>query len=217
MSLLLNVPFSEKNEVKKLGAKWNPTLKSWYVESKRDYYKFVKWILNSRDKVNILCDKIYLLQRERICYKCGRTTPVYAIAFSDYFTVYDMSKCESATVPIEYYDETLTISSIPEVPTDIEKILSLHFNCYMDHSKTAKRNYIANHCCYCKALQGNFELFQEWDAPFDIDNLHDDISSNKSSLRIFKIIVNHDIITDLEIIIEDEEMVIEEIIESLDS
>lgn len=32
MSLIINVPFSEKDEVKLLGAKWSPTLKKWYVE-----------------------------------------------------------------------------------------------------------------------------------------------------------------------------------------
>lgn len=41
MSLLLDVPYSEKDEAKKLGARWNPELKKWYVEDKKNYAKFI--------------------------------------------------------------------------------------------------------------------------------------------------------------------------------
>ena len=34
MSLIIDVPFSEKDEVKSLGAKWNPKLKKWYVQER---------------------------------------------------------------------------------------------------------------------------------------------------------------------------------------
>ena len=37
MSLILNVPYKEKDEAKALGAKWNPQLKKWYVEKRMDY------------------------------------------------------------------------------------------------------------------------------------------------------------------------------------
>lgn len=53
MSLLINVPYSDKDEAKLLGAKWNSDLKSWFVESRKDYYKFVKWILSDKEEVNI--------------------------------------------------------------------------------------------------------------------------------------------------------------------
>ena len=32
MSLIIDVPYAEKDEAKSLGAKWNPNLKKWYVE-----------------------------------------------------------------------------------------------------------------------------------------------------------------------------------------
>ena len=42
MALILNVPYSEKDQAKSLGARWNPELKKWYVERRKDYNKFIK-------------------------------------------------------------------------------------------------------------------------------------------------------------------------------
>ena len=37
--LELNVPYSEKDIAKKLGAKWNPNSKCWYVPMRKDFYQ----------------------------------------------------------------------------------------------------------------------------------------------------------------------------------
>ena len=50
MSLYLNVPYSEKEEAKRLGAKWDPRVKKWYTDAyPKDYVKFAKWILRDTD------------------------------------------------------------------------------------------------------------------------------------------------------------------------
>lgn len=43
----LNVPYKEKNQAKKLGAKWDKDEKSWYVEG--DTEKFAKWLGTDND------------------------------------------------------------------------------------------------------------------------------------------------------------------------
>jgi len=43
MRVNLKVPFAEKDEAKKLGAKWDSTKKVWYVENKADMAQFSKW------------------------------------------------------------------------------------------------------------------------------------------------------------------------------
>ncbi len=40
----LIVPFSDNQQVKNLGAKWNPEKKTWYEFKNDDYLKFFKWI-----------------------------------------------------------------------------------------------------------------------------------------------------------------------------
>lgn len=44
MITYLNVPFAEKDEAKRLGARWNPARKSWYIENVEDITSFMKWM-----------------------------------------------------------------------------------------------------------------------------------------------------------------------------
>lgn len=39
----LKVPFAEKDEAKRLGAKWDPARKVWYIENKADISPFARW------------------------------------------------------------------------------------------------------------------------------------------------------------------------------
>jgi len=44
MITFLQVPFSEKDEARRLGAKWNPARKLWYIENVEDMKPFLRWI-----------------------------------------------------------------------------------------------------------------------------------------------------------------------------
>jgi len=44
MIIHLNVPYSEKDEAKALGARWNPSRKTWFIEDREDLTPFMKWI-----------------------------------------------------------------------------------------------------------------------------------------------------------------------------
>jgi len=41
---VLKVPYAEKDEAKALGARWNPTRKSWYVPDGVAVEPFTKWL-----------------------------------------------------------------------------------------------------------------------------------------------------------------------------
>jgi len=41
---VLKVPYAEKDEAKALGARWNPTRKSWYVPDGVDVAPFARWL-----------------------------------------------------------------------------------------------------------------------------------------------------------------------------
>ncbi|WP_229204680.1 DUF5710 domain-containing protein [Duganella sp. CF458] len=41
---VLNVPYAEKDEAKRLGAKWDPTRKKWYVPQGVSAEPFSRWI-----------------------------------------------------------------------------------------------------------------------------------------------------------------------------
>lgn len=93
--LYLDVPFKEKDEAKKLGARWEPAKKKWYVENRFDYPKFAKWILKDEVEVIIVCNHFYVVEGVRECYKCGELTPVITFAVEKYCRIWD--KREFAT------------------------------------------------------------------------------------------------------------------------
>lgn len=39
----LNVPYSQKDAAKALGARWDPSKKKWYIPAKRDITPFAQW------------------------------------------------------------------------------------------------------------------------------------------------------------------------------
>ena len=41
--VFLNVPFAEKDEAKRLGARWDPARKKWYVPNGVDAGQFSRW------------------------------------------------------------------------------------------------------------------------------------------------------------------------------
>lgn len=43
MRLNLKVPFAEKDEAKKLGARWDAARKLWYIDDKTDVAAFSRW------------------------------------------------------------------------------------------------------------------------------------------------------------------------------
>jgi hypothetical protein len=40
----LQVPFAEKDEAKRLGARWDPTRKVWYVQNTTELDAFSRWL-----------------------------------------------------------------------------------------------------------------------------------------------------------------------------
>lgn len=44
MRVNLKVPYEEKLEVKKLGARWDPGRRTWYIENVENVAPFLRWI-----------------------------------------------------------------------------------------------------------------------------------------------------------------------------
>lgn len=44
MKIYLKVPFSQKDQARKLGAKWDKNKKSWFVDAKKEISKFSLWL-----------------------------------------------------------------------------------------------------------------------------------------------------------------------------
>ena len=44
MRINLKVPYEEKDEAKRFGARWDLARKVWYIENLEDLTKFLKWM-----------------------------------------------------------------------------------------------------------------------------------------------------------------------------
>lgn len=190
MSLLLNVPFNEKDVAKGLGARWSPELKKWYVQNKSDYPKFVKWISkNENGNFEIICDFLYIVEGMNTCFKCGKITRVIGYGIENYYEFRDMGDfgkdhCfESGEIHIA--------SHIKPMPAALLEYIQSQYNYKERYSKTIKGSYLANCCDNCDVLQGDFFLFNEIDSPFFV---YDKAAASK--LKLYKIPLEHDLVLD---------------------
>lgn len=177
MSLLLNVPFSEKDQAKSLGAKWNPEIKRWYASDRTKYKQFLRWI----DGSEIVCNHIYLVEGLHTCFRCQQPTHVIGFGFETYFEIDDEQ--------IEYLNHEIHIGSIKtELPMKLAEELRKRYNFYWGYSKTTQSNDYGNHCQHCNVLQGNFFIFDEVDSPFFVDS-----KQTAEKLILYKIKLSNDI------------------------
>ncbi|EBQ9001645.1 hypothetical protein DK757_10265 [Salmonella enterica subsp. enterica serovar Blockley] len=209
--LMLNVPFNEKDEVKRKGARWNPELKKWYVPDGKSSLQFIPWIQELKDstKYQLYNEYYFIGENERLCWKCGESISLYAFCLPrghkylnvDYLDPDDETVTENPN-EWQYYDSTLfrfendgTCYSWSESPcfsgisniTDVDsRSLSQirHFapTWRPGYSKTAGYSYYANHCPHCARLQGDFMIFSEPGGAFLPDS-----SQQAAKIKLYKI------------------------------
>lgn len=187
--IYLNVPYSEKNIVKERGAKWDPKEKKWFVKNRKDYSKFLPWLITTDEfehfDIPILVDYFYIIEGMDLCWKCKQPTKVIGFADGPYFNISIVDgACEHFTreyyMGNQYIEEGL-IPSVSEImqdddiqvkegfsiwPNSLLEVLKKLYNYHYGYSHTLKSNCYANHCQHCDALQGNHFLFHEISSPF---------------------------------------------------
>ncbi|SHL38183.1 hypothetical protein SAMN02745136_04763 [Anaerocolumna jejuensis DSM 15929] len=193
--IYLDVPFQEKDEAKQLGAWWDAERKKWYVRNQKDYPKFLKWILKDEEEVYILCDHFYIVVGTRKCYKCGKDTEVVAFGVEKYCTLIDETVFANVDQNFEWSDNEIHIASmISPISEEILSFLCDKYGFHMGYSHAVQDSYMANHCSHCKALQGQFFLYEEVDSPFFIDS-----REKAQALKLYKVKLEHDIVTEADI------------------
>ena len=159
----LNVPFHEKDDAKRLGARWDAARKTWFLPDCTETAPFANW-LPKRSDFNLRCTSYFIAQSMRTCWHCARDTRVFSFllprghrARQDSHESADWELQESEA--IIYY-----ITQIPaSVQAQMQSVTGYYRN---DFSKTTQSFYWMNHCDHCGMKQGDFELFEEFDTPF---------------------------------------------------
>lgn len=169
MSLYLNVPYSEKEEAKRLGAKWNPRAKKWYTDTRpEDYVKFAKWILRDTDDAIIAIEYLYLIEGVQNCWKCGQETTVVGLGIGEHIHMCGEPDDPQVEIVEDEDREEIHLAWVSEeenIPPKLLQYMKEHYSVKKGYSRTLGRDSFANHCACCNALQGNWFLFNEPDSP----------------------------------------------------
>lgn len=167
MSLYLDVPYSEKDEAKALGAKWNPDVKKWFIQANpKNFIRFSKWILGQYGTAHIISKYIYIIEGTQNCWKCGRQTTIIGLGIGEYCHIYD----DDENIQLELSDDHIKeihlawVMDENDIPPLLLEYLKKHYSVKIGYSKTAGKCF-ANHCDCCGAIQGNWFLFSEPDSP----------------------------------------------------
>lgn len=81
--IYLYVPYREKDEAKRLGAKWDLIKKRWFIPISIDTNPFIKWL--PYKLFNLRAPYFYLAQTYRQCFKCGKQTKINAVILPENF------------------------------------------------------------------------------------------------------------------------------------
>jgi hypothetical protein len=159
--IFMNVPYEEKDELKSLGAKWNPTLKQWYYKGPvSDYIQFAKWISEGRELTIIACEDIFVLEGVKACFKCEKPTRVIGLGINEHVRLFQREDGSYEIDVIENYIgwEPLHVGWVDDekdIPPALLQYLLEKYNVRKGYSKTAG-NCFANHCDSCNVIQLQF-------------------------------------------------------------
>jgi len=188
MSLLLSVPYNDKEEAKQLGARWNPELKKWYVEDRENYHKFSKWIFSEQEAGVIVCGHYYLVVGEHTCFRCREQTEVIAYGIDEYMEFADPSVYSIDGDNFTFASGEVSICSLLEpIAPEVLAFIKEQYGVFTSYSKQADTTYLANHCSNCNVIQGHFYLFGEAESPFFVDSIE-----KARALKLLKLTVPYD-------------------------
>lgn len=198
MKVYLDVPYSEKDEAKALGAKWNAKIKKWYADTEpENYVQFAKWILGNSDEAILATEYIFILENTQNCWKCGKPTKVIGLGLGEYTQIYNDGDGAQYEICEDYVDpgpeiHLSWVDREEDIPPRLLRYLQEHYSVKTGYSKTAGKCF-ANHCDHCGAIQGNWFLFHEPDSPLSTCVEDEELKTRMRTLVVKGIPIEDDI------------------------
>lgn len=176
----LNVPFAQKEEAKKLGARWNPERKKWFVPEGVSEMPFKRWIENvpkpsARPATQTMFAPLWLMTSKESCYRCHKNSVVFAIT-SQAIEDYDIGDENDVHYQMHRTDKNhyVSISNLEHVDERIGQYLARAVPNYrIDYSKTQNARVYMNHCEHCQTKLGDFYMHNEPGGAFYPDSYED--------------------------------------------
>jgi hypothetical protein len=147
--IILNVPFKDKDQVKQLGAKWDPQLKVWYIPHGLNPKAFNNWLPKLSKQPTLILNSISLLRNIITCWSCKGYCTVYALCARNLQILESNEKIPDAQVSKmqEGFYVLLEISHIVDELSDFLSKRCQNFR-YGKVNEQGFRFY-RNHCEHC--------------------------------------------------------------------
>lgn len=162
MGILIEVPFSQKDECKKAGGHWDISLKSWYIPDYAKICKFQRWL---PEDCHLIMKRPFLIaQTYQTCWKCGEETPLISLSAKAYISYEYVDEDDDDNIEREWrvIPEFMMLLDTDYLPPSVTNYIQQYYPYYKRiFSKTLKRSYWANGCAKCGALQGDWFNYYE--------------------------------------------------------
>lgn len=156
----LEVPFCDKDEVKRLGGRWDAVARTWYVPDGLDAASFGRWIPEPAE-LNVQAGSYFIAESTHECWKCARATRVHGFVLPAGHALLNVGEVEEED-EWEIGDEPTLLCFIehltPEVTQRIRAI-TLSYRC--GYSRNGGALYWMNFCEHCGAGLDDNEVFCE--------------------------------------------------------
>lgn len=164
--LKLNVPYSEKEEAKALGAYWDTDNRTWCLP-RRNYNnieKYEKWIHTNYSY--IAETPIYIAESIQECWKCHKETKVTTFAAHNINYFFENDDEDNILLEIEKMGFAFA-SNISFIPNDLLYLIQKKNPYYkLSYTKASGISYYNNQCHNCGSVQGDFYLHCEPEGAF---------------------------------------------------
>lgn len=159
----LQVSFHEKDEARRLGARWDAERKVWYVPDGVDPALLSRWLPQPLSP-NIRALSWSLASSHRECWRCQKSSRVFAIMLpAGYEALYVAD--DPADDCWQCGEDATLLSYVRDVPESVAAELRARAPHYrFDVSQMVSSFYWMNHCEHCGAKLGDFETVAEFGA-----------------------------------------------------
>lgn len=157
----LNVPFSEKDDAKRLGARWDANKKVWFISDGADLSAFRRWLPQGPD-VGIRAESYFIAKSGKHCWKCGDVTRVFGVGVPAGYETLELDDEEDGASYWRVSDQPSFVHYVTDLlPGVAARVKALSHYYRIDFSKTTQSSYWMNHCEHCGMKQGDFEMYCE--------------------------------------------------------
>ena len=156
----LSVPFADKDEVQRLGARWDRDARTWFVPESCDPSAFARW-LPLAGRINVRAPSYWIAQALQACWRCRGDSVVHGFALpKEHQTLWIGDGSEP---DIWETDDEPTFVCYLEylLPSVAERMRAEAANYRFGVRRRSRGFYWVNYCQYCNSKLGDYETFCE--------------------------------------------------------